>query len=134
MLLETVFGVAAGIIASVRLFPQVYKTVKVKKADDLSFWFLIMVSSQAPLLIGYGLVKPDWYIVCMNIIPLICSFILLELKYLYRAPANNAHYTAQSKCVFSPATETPNQESSCEKSFFYSPNQFEVVMRVSGPE
>lgn len=87
MLLETVFGVAAGIVSSVRLFPQVYKTVTVKKADDLSFWFLILLFSQALLLIGYGFAKPDVYILSMNIVPLICSCILLELKHAYSTHA-----------------------------------------------
>lgn len=119
MLLETVFGVAAGIIASVRLFPQVYKTVKVKKADDLSFWFLIMVSSQALLLIGYGLVKPDWYIVCMNIIPLICSFILLDLKYVYNAPVKIMQTTQLNRNVFFHLQQKHLTKSPHAKKFFF---------------
>jgi uncharacterized protein with PQ loop repeat len=96
MVVETVFGVAAGIVTSVRLFPQVYKTVKVKKADDLSFWFLILLLVQTLLLIGYGLSKPDVYIVAMNIVPLICSCMLLELKRTYKTRAKAISYEPRS--------------------------------------
>jgi MtN3 and saliva related transmembrane protein len=96
MLLETVFGVAAGIVTSVRLFPQVYKTVKMKKADDISFWFLILLVSQTLLLMGYGLTKADVYIVFMNIVPLICSCVLLNLKHVYSIHAKTFSYESRS--------------------------------------
>lgn len=96
MPLETLFGVAAGVVTSIRLFPQVYKTMKVKKADDLSLWFLILLFSQALLLIGYGLTKPDVFILSMNMVPLICSCLLLELKYKYSTHTKAFLYEPQS--------------------------------------
>jgi uncharacterized protein with PQ loop repeat len=100
MMLETILGVAAGTLTSIRLFPQMFKTVKIKKTDDLSLWFLILLFFQALLLIGYGLTKPDVYIVSMNIIPLLCSCVLLELKHKYSTHAKEGIYESRSHMPF----------------------------------
>lgn len=83
LLLSTIFGVIAGILTSIRLLPQAYKSFKIKETKDLSTWFLIILLFQALFLILYGITKPDKLIVYMNFIPLICSIILLVLKLRY---------------------------------------------------
>jgi MtN3 and saliva related transmembrane protein len=83
-MLEIIFGVVGGILTSIRLMPQVHKSLKMKETRDLSLWFLIILFFQALLLIFYGLTKPDSFIVYMNILPLICSVILLWLKNKYK--------------------------------------------------
>jgi MtN3 and saliva related transmembrane protein len=83
LLLSTLFGIIAGLLTSVRLLPQVYKSFKIKETRDLSTWFLIILFFQALFLIFYGIAKPDKLIIYMNIIPLICSIILLVLKIRY---------------------------------------------------
>jgi uncharacterized protein with PQ loop repeat len=119
MLLETLFGVAAGVVTSVRLFPQVYKTVKVRKADDLSFWFLILLFSQALLLIGYGFSKPDVYIVSMNIVPLISSCILITLKHKFRTPAEIFPYEPQNHSVLFVLRQKFTRETARKKKVFF---------------
>ena len=83
-MLETIFGITAGILTSIRLIPQVYRSFKIKETRDISFWFLIILFLQALFLILYGATKPDALIVYMNIIPLICSVILIYLKLKYK--------------------------------------------------
>jgi len=83
LLLSTLFGVIAGILTSIRLLPQVYKSFKIKETKDLSSWFLIILLFQALFLILYGITKPDELIVYMNLIPFVCSIILLVLKIKY---------------------------------------------------
>jgi len=80
----TIFGILGGILTSIRLIPQVLKTIKIKETRDLSWWFLLILFFQAILLILYGLTKPDNFITYMNVIPLICSIILLGYKFKYR--------------------------------------------------
>lgn len=81
---EQFFGVIAGILTSVRLFPQFYKSWKSKKMQCLSFSFLIILFFQALFLILYGLARPDDLIVLMNVPPLVCSMGLLWLKLIYK--------------------------------------------------
>lgn len=82
-MLETIFGISAGFITSIRLIPQVYMSLKIKETRDISFLLLIFLFFQAILLICYGITKPDMFIFYMNISPLICSIVLLQLKHKY---------------------------------------------------
>lgn len=84
LLLSTFFGVIAGVLTSIRLIPQVYRSFKMKETRDLSLWFLIILLFQALFLIAYGLTKPDSLIIYMNLLPFICSIILIRLKFKYK--------------------------------------------------
>ncbi|MFA6410194.1 MAG: SemiSWEET family transporter [Candidatus Buchananbacteria bacterium] len=83
-MLATIFGVIAGILTSIRLIPQTYRSLKTKKTHDLSLYFVIILLFQAIFLILYGFEKPDRLIVFMNILPLVCSGVLLYLKIKYK--------------------------------------------------
>jgi len=80
----TIYATIAGILTSIRLIPQVIKSLKTKSTHDLSLYFVVICLFQAIFLILYGANKPDNAILVMNILPLICSAILLALKYKYR--------------------------------------------------
>jgi MtN3 and saliva related transmembrane protein len=84
MTLTTIFGLIAGVLTTIRLLPQVHKSLKLKETKDLSSAFVIILIFQAVFLILYGLTKPDNLIVGMNTIPLLCSFMLLHLKIKYK--------------------------------------------------
>jgi len=83
-MLTTIFGFLAGLLTSIRLIPQTYRSWKTKETHDLSFYFLIILFFQSIFLILYGLTKPDWLIVDMNILPLICACALISLKLKYK--------------------------------------------------
>lgn len=82
-MLANFFGTIAGILTSIRLIPQVYKSLKTRHTRDLSTSFLVIILFQAAFLIMYGLTKPDLLILYGNIIPFISSIILLYLKFKY---------------------------------------------------
>jgi uncharacterized protein with PQ loop repeat len=77
------FGIAAGVLNTIRLVPQVYKSWTTKQTEDLSRYFLLILFLQSVCLIFYGWLKTDSYIVYMNISPLLCSVILAKLKMKY---------------------------------------------------
>jgi uncharacterized protein with PQ loop repeat len=79
----TVFGVVGGIFTSFRFVPQLYQSFKTKKTRDLSRIFLFFVFGQSIFLILYGLVKPDYFVLYMNVLPLICTLLLVILKLKY---------------------------------------------------
>lgn len=74
------FGVIGGILTTIRLIPQTTKSLKTKKTDDLSSVFVVILLFQAVFMILYGIFKPDYLIIGMNFIPLVCSVILWVLK------------------------------------------------------
>lgn len=84
MELIDILGLTSGVLTSIRFLPQVHKTYRMRETRDISFWFLIIVAAQAISLIFYGYLKPDNWILFMNIMPGICSFVLLYFKWRYR--------------------------------------------------
>ena len=76
-------GITAGVLNTIRLIPQVYKSWTTKETADLSGYFLLILFLQSVCLISYGWLKPDYYIVYMNMSPLLCSLILAKLKVKY---------------------------------------------------
>jgi len=81
--LASVFGVIAGIFTSVRFIPQAYRSFTTKKTTDLSLTFLYFVSAQSLFLILYGITRPEYYVLYMNILPLVSALFLLYLKLKY---------------------------------------------------
>ena len=79
-----ILGLLAGILTSIRFIPQVHKTYKMRETMDISLWFLIIVTLQAIFLMLYGFLKPDNWILFMNILPLACSLMLLYYKWRYK--------------------------------------------------
>lgn len=77
------FGIAAGVLNTIRLVPQVYKSWTTKQTEDLSGYFVLILFLQSICLILYGYLRQDYYIVGMNISPLLCSMILAKLKVRY---------------------------------------------------
>ena len=77
-------GIVAGILNTIRLLPQVYKSWTTKKTTDLSGYFIAILFFQSVFIILYGLYKPDPIILWTNISPLICSLILARLKIRYK--------------------------------------------------
>jgi MtN3 and saliva related transmembrane protein len=79
-----IFGFTAGILGSIRLIPQVFKSIRTRQTRDLSVLFVIIVFFQSLFLVLYGFTKPDGFILYGNLIPLLCSMVLLNLKWKYK--------------------------------------------------
>jgi uncharacterized protein with PQ loop repeat len=80
----TFLGVMGGILNTIRLLPQVYKSWTTKKTADLSGYFIAILFLQSVFIILYGFFKPDQIILWTNVSPLICSVILARLKWKYK--------------------------------------------------
>lgn len=74
------FGIIGGILTTIRLIPQTAKSLKTRKTEDLSSAFVVILFFQVLFMILYGIFKPDYLIIYMNLIPLICSIVLWVLK------------------------------------------------------
>lgn len=77
-------GLVAGICTSSSLVPQIFTTLKKKKAGDVSvFMFIVMLTGNA-LWIYYGTDKSDIAIISTNILALSLNIIMLFLKFRYK--------------------------------------------------
>ena len=74
------FGYFAAILTTAAFIPQVIKTLKTKKAEDVSLITLIMFISGVGSWIIYGLAISSKPIVIANSITFLLNFLILILK------------------------------------------------------
>src|SRR5215216_3037245 len=77
-------GLAAGILTASSLIPQVVKTLKEKKAEDVSLLMLFVLQSGLILWIVYGLKKNDLPIIATNCFSLLVNITMVVLRIKYR--------------------------------------------------
>ena len=83
-----VIGIAAGICTSTSLIPQVVKTIKEKKAEDVSLGMLLVLGTGILLWIVYGIKKNDIPIIATNAFSLLVNItmVILGIKYKKKKP------------------------------------------------
>ena len=77
------FGYFAAILTTTAFLPQLIKTLKTKKADDVSLLTLIMFLCGVGCWIIYGYAISSFPILLANIITLILNFLILISKIYY---------------------------------------------------
>ncbi len=80
----TIIGFVAGMLTAVSMLPQVIKTFKEKKAEDVSILMLVVLLSGVGLWIYYGVQKKDVPIIISNSISLSINLIMIFLRFKYR--------------------------------------------------
>lgn len=76
-------GMAAGSISAITFLPQVIKTWKTKKADDISLLMFTFATVSVIMWLVYGIILRDIPIIYTNSLVLICSLIMLYFKFRY---------------------------------------------------
>lgn len=76
-------GIAAGVLTSAALLPQLYKIKREKRSDDISIGYLITLLSGPCLWITYGSLRKDIPVIVTNIFSMLVSVatIVLGVKY-----------------------------------------------------
>lgn len=85
----TILGIVAGICTSAAVVPQIYKTFKTKKAEDVSPFMFITTITGNGLWIFYGFVKKDPAIISTNILSLTLNTTMLVLNIRYKSKSGN---------------------------------------------
>jgi MtN3 and saliva related transmembrane protein len=83
-----IIGLAAGVCTATSLIPQVVKTIKKKKAEDVSIIMLLVLATGIVLWIVYGIKKNDLPIIATNSFSLLVNVIMviLGIKYKKKSP------------------------------------------------
>jgi MtN3 and saliva related transmembrane protein len=79
-----VIGLAAGILTASSLLPQVVKTLKEKKAEDVSIVMLFVLQAGLVLWIVYGFKREDLPIIVTNSFSLLVNIIMVILRIKYK--------------------------------------------------
>ena len=77
-------GLAAGILTASSLVPQLIKTVKEKKAEEISIGMLLVLMSGLILWIFYGIKKNDLPILITNCFSLLLNILMVVLRIKYK--------------------------------------------------
>ncbi|MGZ5245711.1 MAG: SemiSWEET transporter [Flavitalea sp.] len=81
---EQVIGMAAGILTSASMIPQVIKMIQEKKAAQVSIVMILILMAGISLWIWYGVMKSDYPIIITNAFSLFINIILIILRIKYK--------------------------------------------------
>lgn len=84
MELTQIIGLTAGILTAGSMLPQVIKTYKEKKADEVSLKMLIVLIAGIVLWIVYGVQKKDFPIIATNAFSLLVNVAMIILRIRYK--------------------------------------------------
>ena len=79
-----IIGLFAGALTATSLLPQVIKTVKEKKAEDVSLIMLLVLQAGIILWIIYGIKRDDAPIIWTNSFSLLVNITMVILRIRYR--------------------------------------------------
>lgn len=77
-------GIAAGICTASSMLPQLIKTIREKKVQEISVVMLIVLISGVALWIVYGYMKDDLPIIATNAISLTINLLMIFFRIRYR--------------------------------------------------
>jgi len=79
-----VIGLAAGVCTATSLLPQLVKTIKEKKAEDVSLGMLLVLATGILLWIVYGIKKNDLPIIATNSFSLLVNIVMVVVGIKYK--------------------------------------------------
>jgi len=73
-------GLIAALLTTISFLPQIIKTLKTKKTDDISLFMYILLSTGVFLWVVYGLITNDLPVILANAITFLFTLIMLVFK------------------------------------------------------
>ena len=77
-------GIAAGVFTASSMLPQLIKTIREKKAEEISVVMLIVLIVGVALWIVYGVMKDDLPIIATNAVSLTINLLMIFFRIRYR--------------------------------------------------
>ena len=77
-------GIIAGILTAASLMPQLIKTFKTKKAEEISLGMLVTLICGIAAWIYYGILRKDWPIIATNAFSFLLNIFLMILRAKYK--------------------------------------------------
>jgi len=83
-----VIGIVAGLCTSASVIPQLIKTIRTKKATDVSLFMFVVLLTGNSLWVYYGADKGDVPIIATNILSIVLNVTMLFLKFKFTSNDN----------------------------------------------
>lgn len=86
----SIIGIVAGILTAVSMTPQLIKTIREKKADEISPFMLLLLLTGIALWVLYGWKREDWPLILTNSFSFLLNgaMLILRLKYGRQRPGH----------------------------------------------
>jgi MtN3 and saliva related transmembrane protein len=78
-----IVGLVAGTLTSSSLIPQLVKTIKEKKAEDVSIGMLLILMLGVATWVVYGFLREDLPIIITNSFSLLLNITMIVLRFKY---------------------------------------------------
>jgi len=82
--MEILIGIAAGILTSISMLPQLIKVIKEKDVQTLSPVMIVVLLAGVSLWVVYGLMKTEWPIILSNAFSVLVNATLLVYYFIFR--------------------------------------------------
>ena len=77
-------GMAAGILTAISMLPQLVKTIKEKKAEEISLKMLLVLVSGLILWLVYGILKNDLPLIATNSFSIFINALMIFFRIRYK--------------------------------------------------
>lgn len=75
--MEIIIGIAAGILTSISMLPQLVKVITEKDVENLSGVMISVLLIGVILWVAYGIIKNEWPIIIPNVFSVLVNSLLL---------------------------------------------------------
>lgn len=83
-MIENIIGFTAGLLIAISMIPQLLKSSKTKKVEDISFWMLFIIMLGTALWVIYGILIMSFPIIAMDGIGFLVNLSLIFMKIKYK--------------------------------------------------
>jgi MtN3 and saliva related transmembrane protein len=77
-------GIAAGVLTSISLLPQLIKIIREKKAEDISYFMLIILLVGLSCWVWYGFLRDDLPIIITNSFSALVNMLVIIFTIRYK--------------------------------------------------
>ena len=76
-------GIGAGILTSVSMLPQLFKIIKEKRAENISYLMLFILLAGIGGWVWYGILKSDYPIIVTNCFSFLVNLVIIFFSVKY---------------------------------------------------
>lgn len=79
-------GIGAGILTALSMLPQLYKIIKERKAESISYLMLLTLLAGLGGWIWYGILRSDYPIIITNAFSFLVNVVIIGFSVKYKEP------------------------------------------------
>ena len=78
-------GIGSGILTAISMLPQLYKIIKERKAESISYFMLLILLAGLGGWVWYGILRNDYPIIITNAFSFLLNLIIIGFSVKYKS-------------------------------------------------